>query len=144
VRQAARIVSLDYDGDEFVAVGARDPVIAELQRRHHGQRPVLFHSPYEAAAWSIISARRPARQAAQVRTAIAQAHGETFEDLAGQTLHAFPQPDRLAQLPDDTPGLSTQKIERLRELAGPRSTGASTSSTSSSSGPSARPSTPKS
>src|SRR5205807_2315937 len=88
------------------------------QRRHHGQRPVLFHSPYEAAAWSIISARRPARQAAGTRAAIAQAHGETFEGLADQALHAFPQPDRLALLPDDTPGLNAQKVERLPELAG--------------------------
>jgi DNA-3-methyladenine glycosylase II len=114
--QAARIVSLDHDGKEFLEVGERDPVIGELQRLHPGQRPVLFHSPYEAAAWAIISARRPAAQSARVRQAIAEAHGATF-DLAGQTLHAFPQPDPLARLPDDTPGLNAQKIERLRGVA---------------------------
>jgi DNA-3-methyladenine glycosylase II len=115
--QAARIVSLDHDGEEFLNVGKRDPVIGELQRRHPGQRPVLFHSPYEAAAWAIISARRPARQAADARTAIAAAHGETLTGLAGETLHAFPQPDRLAELPDDTPGLNQTKVDRLRALA---------------------------
>jgi DNA-3-methyladenine glycosylase II len=117
LRQVARIVSLDYDGEEFMQVGERDPVIGELQRRHPGQRPVLFHSPYEAAAWAIISARRPARQAAATRAAIARDHGETFEDLARHTLLAFPTPDRLAELPDDTLGLNAAKVGRLRGIA---------------------------
>lgn len=77
VRQVERILSLDHDGEEFLRVGERDPVISELQQTHRGQRPVLFHSPYEAAAWAIISARRPSAQAAVVRQAIAEAHGAT-------------------------------------------------------------------
>jgi len=117
LRQVARVVSLDYDGEEFLRVGERDPVIDELQRAHHGQRPVLFHSPYEGAAWAIISARRPARQAAQVRLAIAASLGATFDDLAGQTLHSFPQPSRLAELSDETPGLNPEKVDRLRGVA---------------------------
>jgi DNA-3-methyladenine glycosylase II len=116
VTQIARVVSLDHDGEAFLEVGERDPVIGRLQRAHPGQRPVLFHSPYEGAAWSIISARRPTRQTAQVRAAISAEHGATFE-LAGQTLYAFPQPDRLAALPDDTLGLNATKIERLRAIA---------------------------
>jgi DNA-3-methyladenine glycosylase II len=117
LRQVARVVSLDHDGEEFMKVGRRDHVIGELQRRHPGQRPVLFHSPYEAAAWAIISARRPARQAAATRASIAHEHGETFEDLAGRTLLAFPTPDRLAELPADTLGLNAAKVERLRGIA---------------------------
>jgi DNA-3-methyladenine glycosylase II len=115
--QVARIVSLDQDGEQFAAVGERDPVIAELQRRHHGQRPVLFHSPYEGAAWAIISARRPARRAAAVRRELAEHLGARFE-LAGRTLHAFPQPeDLLEQLEDDPPGLGTEKASRVRGVA---------------------------
>ncbi|MBV8953113.1 MAG: DNA-3-methyladenine glycosylase 2 family protein [Solirubrobacterales bacterium] len=114
--QAARIVSLDHDGEEFANVGRRDPVVAALQRAHPGQRPVLFHSPYEAAAWSIISARRPSAQAANVRHAIAEEHGEPFE-LAGRELHAFPQPARLSELPIGTPGLNAEKVERLHGVA---------------------------
>jgi DNA-3-methyladenine glycosylase II len=116
LRQVARIVSLDHDGEAFAGVGARDPVIGELQRRHPGQRPVLFHSPYEAAAWAIISARRPAAQAARVRDAIAAEHGETFT-LAGRELHAFPQPERLAAAAGGLPGLTPEKQERLRAVA---------------------------
>jgi DNA-3-methyladenine glycosylase II len=115
-RQTARIVSLDHDGMAFQKVGDRDPVIKDLQRRHAGQRPVLFHSPYEAAAWAIISARWRAAQAAKVRDAIAERHGATF-DLAGRRLHAFPQPGRLAELPPDTPNLPEQKVERLKGVA---------------------------
>lgn len=113
LRQIARVVSLDHDGEEFMRVGDRDPVIGELQRAHPGQRPVLFHSPYEAAAWSIISARRPASQSARVRAGLAERLGETFE-LAGQTLPAFPQPEALAQLPGEVPGLNAAKVSRLR------------------------------
>lgn len=116
VRQVERILSLDHDGEEFLRVGERDPVISELQQTHRGQRPVLFHSPYEAAAWAIISARRPSAQAAVVRQAIAEAHGARFA-IAGQVLAAFPQPDRLIDLPLDTPGLGAEKVERLRRVA---------------------------
>ena len=73
-------------------------MIKTLQEKHPGQRPVLFHSPYEAAAWAIISARWRTAQAAKVRDAIAERYGVTF-DLAGRTLRAFPQPDRLAEYP---------------------------------------------
>jgi DNA-3-methyladenine glycosylase II len=116
LRQIARIVSLDHDGEAFLKVGARDPVVGALQRAHPGQRPVLFHSPYEGAAWAIISARRAASQAAGVRQALSERLGATFE-LAGRTLHAFAQPDRLRDLPDDTPGLNAEKVARLRGVA---------------------------
>lgn len=116
LRQVARIVSLDHDGELFLRVGERDPLIGELQRVHHGQRPVLFHSPYEGAAWAIISARRPARAAAQVRAAISEAHGARFV-LAGRTLHAFPQPKDLLGLGERLPGLNAEKFDRLQGVA---------------------------
>jgi DNA-3-methyladenine glycosylase II len=114
--QVARIVSLDYDGDAFSAVGERDAVIGALQHAHPGQRPVLFPSPYEAAAWSVLSARRPAHDGARVRLALGAELGETFE-LAGEQHPAFPVPERLAEIPDGFPGLNATKIERLRGVA---------------------------
>ena len=60
--QVARVLSLDHDGEEFTRIGERDPVIGRLQQIAPGLRPPLFYSPYEAAAWSVLSARRPARQ----------------------------------------------------------------------------------
>ncbi len=114
-RQIMRVLSLDHDGDAFLAVGERDPVIGDLQRRHPGQRPVLFHSPYEAAAWSVISARRQPAQAAAVRRGLGEALGHTFE-LAGDQVVAFPQPQRLLEAAD-LPGLGEEKATRLRAIA---------------------------
>lgn len=115
--QVARIVSLDHDGAGFQEIGERDPVIGSLQRAHPGQRPVLFHSPYEAAAWAIISVRRPPARAAVVRAELSQQLGETFE-LGGREVHAFPRPEHLQQLGETFPGLNLEKIGRLLDVAG--------------------------
>jgi DNA-3-methyladenine glycosylase II len=115
LKQIARIISIDYDGNEFLGVGERDRVIAELQTRFPGHRPVLFHSPYEAAAWSIISARKPSATAARTRTAISERLGHSFT-LAGQTVHAFPQPAALSDL-TNFPGLNQTKARRLHKIA---------------------------
>ena len=114
--QIARTLSLDHDGEAFTRVGDGDPVLAALQHAHPGQRPVLFPSPYEAAAWAVISARRPAAQGAKVRAALGGELGETFE-LAGVTLAAFPRPERLAEVRDGIPGLDETKLTRLRGVA---------------------------
>jgi DNA-3-methyladenine glycosylase II len=114
--QVARVISLDHDGVAFLGVGEADPVIGALQVVHPGQRPVLFHSPYEGAVWSIISARRPAAQAARVRQELSIQLGETFE-LAGETMHAFPQPRHLLELGDQFPGLDLEKLIRLGGVA---------------------------
>jgi DNA-3-methyladenine glycosylase II len=94
LRQVRRILSLDHPGAGWAQVGARDPVIGGLQRTHAGLRPVLFHSPYEAAAWSIISARRHRAQAAGIRDRISAELGAAFT-IAGEQVHAFPLPERL-------------------------------------------------
>jgi DNA-3-methyladenine glycosylase II len=104
-RQVARVLSLDYDGEAFLEVGRRDPIIGRLQELAPGLRPPLFYSPYEAAAWSIISARRPARQMAEVRRQLSEAHGRVFE-LAGQRMAALPLPEQLLAV-DSFPGLYT-------------------------------------
>jgi DNA-3-methyladenine glycosylase II len=111
--QVARVLSLDHDGDEFSAVGRRDPVIGRLQAVAPGLRPPLFHSPYEAAAWCVLSARRHAVQAARVRTRLNEAHGATFE-VAGRSLAAFPTPERLL----DVPAFAGVDAIRLRRLHG--------------------------
>ena len=114
-RQVARCLSLDHDGREFEAVGRRDPVIGRLQQAAPGLRPPLFYSPYEAAAWSFLSARRPAAQTAQVRTRLSRAWGRTFE-LAGEPLAALPTPLQLLEV-TDFPGIPADRIERLHGVA---------------------------
>jgi DNA-3-methyladenine glycosylase II len=99
IEQAARIVSLDHDGTGYPAVSERDPIVKELQERSGYLRPVLFHSPYEAAAWSVISARANHAQAVRLRDAL----GETF-----------PAPQQLLRLKD---GLPANKLSRLHGIA---------------------------
>jgi len=120
--QVARILSLDVDGSDFPLVGQRDPVIGRLQARYPGLRPVLFYSPYEAAAWALIGQRIRITQAARLKARLAEEVGEAVT-VHGERLHAFPGPARLATL-DAFPGLTEQKVERLRALGGAAAGGA--------------------
>ena len=113
--QVARILSLDHDGEEFLEVVRRDPVLRRLQAVAPGLRPPQFHSPYEAAAWAILSARRPARQMAAVRERLGREHGERFE-LAGESWWAFAAPERLLEL-EQIPGPPEGKVTRLHAVA---------------------------
>jgi DNA-3-methyladenine glycosylase II len=113
--QVARVLSVDHDGEAFSEVGRRDPVIGRLQQAAPGLRPPQFYSPYEAAVWSIISARRNRRQAAPVRHRLAATYGATFE-LAGQDVSALPGPSRLLDL-GHFPGIAQDRIPRLHAIA---------------------------
>jgi DNA-3-methyladenine glycosylase II len=113
--QVERILSLDVDGSGFPAVGERDPVVAGLQQRYPGLRPVGFWSPYEAAAWTIIGHRIRVGQAAAIKARMARELGEPVA-LGDRMVHAFPAPARLASL-DSFPGLAGRKPEWLRSLA---------------------------
>lgn len=113
--QLRRILCVDRPVDGWLEAGRRDPVLGALQARHPGLRPVLFHSPYEAAAWGIIAQRRHRVQAAALRRRLSAAHGRPFE-LAGQTEYAFPLPERLRLL-ESFPGMEPARVARLRDVA---------------------------
>jgi DNA-3-methyladenine glycosylase II len=113
--QVARVLSLDHDGREFTRVGERDPVIGRLQAVAPGLRPPLFYSPYEAAAWCVLSARRPARQMMQARDRLSHAHGQVF-DLAGEQVAALPTPGQLLAI-DSFPGIPADRMPRLHGVA---------------------------
>lgn len=113
--QVARVLSLDHDGELFTEVGRRDPVIGRLQDVAPGLRPPLFYSPYEAAAWCVLSARRHAAQASAVRRRLAEVHGTTFA-VAGQQLHALPTPRQLLGV-REFPGIDSARLHRLHGVA---------------------------
>ncbi|HEV2644013.1 MAG TPA: hypothetical protein VGT98_14980 [Candidatus Elarobacter sp.] len=114
-RQVARVLSLDYDGEAFARIGDRDPVIARLLAAAPGLRPPLFYSPYEAAAWAVLSVRRVPKQMAEVRRRLSEAFGATFE-LAGERVAAFPTPDQLLVV-DAFPGISADRLMRMHGVA---------------------------
>jgi DNA-3-methyladenine glycosylase II len=114
-RQIRRILSLNAPAAGWVEAGRADPVLGAAQAALPGLRPVLFHSPYEAAAWAMLTQRRHRTQAAAVRARLAAAAGHTFV-LGGQQEHAFPLPERLLAL-DGFPGIDPVRMQRLHGVA---------------------------
>ena len=92
-----------------------DPVLSRLHALAPGFRPSNFHSPYEAAVWSVISARRARAQGIALRRRLSEAHGAAFE-LAGRTEVALPTPAQLLAV-DGFPGLPADRIPRLHAIA---------------------------
>jgi DNA-3-methyladenine glycosylase II len=113
--QVARILSLDADGDAFAAVGRKDQVVARLQRRYPGLRPVLFFTPYEAAAWAVISHRMRTRQAAAIKARLTRELG-TEVVMHGERRFAFPSPVQVLAA-GHLPGLPERKAGNLRAVA---------------------------
>ncbi|MBA3778739.1 MAG: DNA-3-methyladenine glycosylase 2 family protein [Chloroflexi bacterium] len=113
--QVERVFSLDVDGTSFPEVGRRDEVVGRLQKRYPGLRPVSFFSPYEAAAWALISGRIRIVQAAQIKARMAEGLGPVVE-IEGAKWQAFPGPRRLGEL-EAFRGLFGRKVEYLRGLA---------------------------
>jgi DNA-3-methyladenine glycosylase II len=114
-RQVLRVLSLDGPAAGWAGIGARDPVIGRLQEEHQTLRPVLFHSPYEASAWSIISARRYRGQATAIRNRLSAELGRTFT-IAGEPVHAFPLPHRLLKA-GSLRSVAPQRVEWLHAVA---------------------------
>jgi DNA-3-methyladenine glycosylase II len=113
--QVRRILSIDTGVDGWLAAGRADPVLGGLQAGYPGLRPVLFHSPYEAAAWSVLSQRRHRAQAVALRRRLCEAAGVVF-DLAGQPAPAFPLPQRLLEVTQFA-GIEDGRMARLHGVA---------------------------
>ena len=113
--QVARVVSVDHDGAAFHALCEADPVLAPVHAVAPGFRPALFYSPYEAAIWAVVSARRARAQGIGVRRRLAQALGATV-DLAGVPTEAVPTPSALLRL-ETLPGLPADRVPRLHAVA---------------------------
>jgi DNA-3-methyladenine glycosylase II len=114
-RQVARIFSLDHDGSGYPEVGRRDPAVGRLMEALPGLRPVCFTSPYETAAWGVMSQRIGMRQAAAIKERLIAEHGHPLR-VAGEQVRSFPTPERLLQVPA-VAGLSGEKVERLHGVA---------------------------
>ncbi|HKT01908.1 MAG TPA: hypothetical protein VJT31_20475 [Rugosimonospora sp.] len=114
-QQALTVLSLDVDGTGYPDIGRTDPVIAALQRTHAYLRPVLFHSPYEAACAFVIAHRLSMARGRAIRQRMAAGYG-TALTVAGTEVHAFPAPRQLLQL-DAVPGLTGEKVQRLHGVA---------------------------
>jgi DNA-3-methyladenine glycosylase II len=114
-RQALAALSLDVDGSAWPEVGERDPEIGRLQHAYGFLRPVLFHSPYEAAASFVLGHRISIAQVRRLRSRLAERLGTTIE-IDGAAFHAFPTPAQVLAA-DELPGVPELKAGRLRAIA---------------------------
>jgi DNA-3-methyladenine glycosylase II len=114
-KQVARVISLDHDGEAFHRLCLADPVLSQVHARAPGFRPALFYSPYEAALWSIISARQARSRAVTLRTTMSQQYGASFE-LSGSPTTCVPTPTSVLQI-EALPGLPADRIPRLYAVA---------------------------
>ncbi len=114
-KQVARVLSLDHDGEAFHRMCLADPVLAQVHGRAPGFRPVLFYSPYEAALWSIISARRARSQGIALRARMSKMYGADFE-LSGIRTLCVPTPSALLEI-GPVPGLPADRLPRLHAVA---------------------------
>jgi DNA-3-methyladenine glycosylase II len=115
VAQVRRVLSLDLDGERLAELGRSDPLLGTLATNAPGLRPPLFGTPYEGAAWAVLSARTPAATAAGHRRRLQDEYGEAV-DVQGRTLHAFPLPARLLAV-ESLPGVPAEKVRRLHGVA---------------------------
>jgi DNA-3-methyladenine glycosylase II len=106
--QVARFLSLDVDARGWPDVAGRDPVIADAQAQLPGLRPCGFHSPYEAAAWAVLSQRIRIVQAARLRADLTTRHGDRG---------AFPAPHVLRTLELDLPGRKNEYLHAVADAA---------------------------
>ncbi|MBA3943171.1 MAG: DNA-3-methyladenine glycosylase 2 family protein [Herpetosiphonaceae bacterium] len=113
--QALATLSLDMDGSAWPEVGSCDSVIGRLQQKYEWLRPVLFHSPYEAAAAFVIGHRISIQQGRAIRQLMAQELGEVVQ-VGEVSIPTFPRPQVLREV-SSFKGVSAEKIARLHNIA---------------------------
>ncbi|MGW6215039.1 DNA-3-methyladenine glycosylase family protein [Streptomyces sp. NPDC055109] len=106
--QVARFLSLDVDARGWPAVGDRDPVIGRIRASRPGLRPCGFHSPYEAAAWAVLTQRTGRTTARGTRADIVARLGDGG---------AFPSPERLLRLDVELPWRKTEYLHAVAAAA---------------------------
>ncbi len=115
IEQALKTLSLDVDDEGWEEVGENDQIIYGLQEKYNYLRPVLFHSPYEAAAGFVIGQRISVKQRQAIQKKMADQLGEKI-NVKGQTFSAFPSPQALLDI-HEFPSLNPIKLQRLHGIA---------------------------
>ena len=91
-------LSLDDDLRPFYALAAADPAMAPEVQRLYGLHQVKCPTPFENAAWAVLSQRAPIPVARKLKQAVVERFGGSLE-LAGTRHWAFPEAATLAAAP---------------------------------------------
>ncbi len=113
--QALASLSLDVDGKDWPGVGKHDPFIGKLQKEYDYMRPVLFHSPYEAAVSLLIGHRISIRQRRTIMQRLSEEYGEKFT-VDSKDFYAFPDPHAILKI-HEIKGMNEEKMARIHGAA---------------------------
>lgn len=92
----ACFLSLNDDLRPFYALAERDPIFAPIARRLHGYHQVRFLTPFESAAWAVLTQRNALPIARTLKQRLVERYGAPIE-AAGMRHWAFPEAATLAQ-----------------------------------------------
>lgn len=115
----AFFLSIADDLAPFYAIGREDAAFAPVIAHLYGYHQVKFLTPFENAAWAILSQRTPMATAQKMWQALVQRYGDSLT-VDGETYCAFPTAERLATLnPDDLLAIvpHTRKASYLHAVA---------------------------
>lgn len=119
VRQAvSRQFSLPYDLNRVIK-SKTDPKLKELVKARWGYHPVIFPTPWECIAHSLISSQVSERLTQRILESLMEQAG-THVHWQGMDFWCFPRPDQFAKLTDTqlkSMSLSRQKIDYLGGLS---------------------------
>ena len=93
-------LSLFDDLESFYRIGYGDVDFAPILQKYYGLHHVKFITPFECAAWAVLSQRYPMGAAQKVKQAIVEKFGTGLE-VEGQFYRAFPEPARLVRVNEE-------------------------------------------
>ena len=88
-------LSLDDDLTPFYKIARDDPAMVPILERRYGLHQIKFPTPFENAAWAILTQRTPIAVARVVKDRLTQRYGGSVQ-VEGETLWAFPDARMLA------------------------------------------------
>lgn len=92
----AFFLSLSDDLRPFYALAEGDPVFEPIVRKLHGYHQVKFPTPFENAAWAVLTQRNSMAIARGLKQRLTERYGASLE-LGGVMYWAFPSAQALAQ-----------------------------------------------
>ena len=101
LNRVAFFLSIADDLAPFSAIGQEDSAFAPVIAQLHGYHQVKFLTPFDNAAWAILSQRTPMAAARKTWNALIDRYGSSLT-VDGTAYRAFPPAERLATVnPDD-------------------------------------------
>ena len=89
-------LSLSDDLEQFYRIGYGDVDFAPIVQKYYGLHHVKFITPFECAAWAVLSQRYPMGAARKVKQAIMEKFGTSLE-VDHRPYRSFPEASRLVQ-----------------------------------------------